>query len=417
MHLLRRGIAATTWLIAALISTLWSTAALAQTSGTTGTGSGTGATPADPLPEWAVMFEDVLSWDVLDVPLWRLTVCIFILIIGLALKNYIIKRLLRPIEALLGKTETSLDDQLLEAVRKPLTWVVFLFAVWAALKVLRLPDGIDQFVGLSLQTFGTVFIAWMLYRSISIIGELLQRFTEGTKSDVDDHLVPLVVRVLRVVLVIFAVLAIIQQWGYDVTSLIAGLGIGGLAFALAAQDTLSNWFGSLMIFTDRPFTIGDWVKTGDIEGVIEEVGLRSTKIRTFDKSLITVPNRKIAHDSIENFSERERRRTNTTIGLTYGTTHDQITTIVEEIRTLLAEHPLADPESVAVYFKGFGESTLDIRFVVFFTSAAYHDFMTAQQEVFFGVMKIVEEAGSAFAFPSRSLYFESAPPTNREPGD
>lgn len=368
---------------------------------------------ADPLPEWAQIFDEFLAWDVFDIAVWRLALCVLILIVGLFLKNHVINRLYKPFDRLLTKTETELDNALLESVRKPLTWLVFAVAVWLALKVLGLPDGIEKVSVLVLQTFGTVLVAWTLYRAIDVAGIAMQRFTQHTESEIDDHIVPLIKRVLRVVLVIFAVITIIQQWGYDVTSLIAGLGIGGLAFALAAKDTLSNWFGSLMIFTDRPFTLGHWVKTGAIEGVVEEVGLRSTKIRTFDKSLITVPNKNIAHDSIENFSLREQRRINIKIGVEYRTTREQMQQVIDGVKEVILAHELSDAQTLTVFFSGFGDSALEIVIRVFLNTADYMEFMVAQEGLFLEIMRVVEEAGTGFAFPSQSVYMETPVETTR----
>jgi MscS family membrane protein len=362
---------------------------------------------ADPLPEWAQIFAEFMQWDIFDIPIWRVSLCVLILVVGLFLKNYVISRLYKPFDRLLTRTATDLDNALLEAVRKPLTWIVFAFAVWLALGVLNLPDGIEQVSVLVLQTVGTVFVAWTIYRAIDVAGIAMQKFTQHTESEIDDHIVPLVKRVLRVVLVAFALVAIIQQWGYDVTSLIAGLGIGGLAFALAAKDTLANWFGSLMIFTDRPFTLGNWVKTGSIEGIVEEVGLRSTKIRTFDKSLITVPNKNIAHDSIENFSLREQRRINIKIGVEYRTSRAQMQEVLDGVKEVILGHELSDPETMTVFFSGFGDSALEVVIRVFLNTADYMEFMAAQQTIFLEIMRVVEEAGTAFAFPSQSVYMET----------
>ena len=167
--------------------------------------------------------------------------------------------------------------------------------LYVGLLVLQLPDKLTAVLVLLLKTVGTFAVAWMLFRAIDVIISGLERFTAKTESEMDDHMIPLVKRILRVALISVAVITVVQQWGYDVTSLIAGLGIGGLALALAAQDTLANWFGSIMIFTDRPFKLGDWVKSAHGEGVVEDVGMRSTKIRTFAKTIITVPNKDLAN--------------------------------------------------------------------------------------------------------------------------
>ena len=207
---------------------------------------------------------------------------------------------------------------------------------------------------------------------------------------------------------------IIQQWGYDVTSLIAGLGLGGLAFALAAQNTLSNLFGSVMIFTDRPFKIGDWVQSKNGEGVVEEIGLRSTRVRTFANTLITIPNADMASTAVENHSKMTKRRIMTTIGVVYGTTPEQVERIVTRVRALLRESEAIDQGFHMVNFTGFGASSLDILIYCFTKSTVWTEFMQARQELFFEVMRIVREEGSSFALPSQSLYFETSLTLERE---
>lgn len=380
---------------------LWASPSLAQTA------SQVEAVPRDPLPEWAVTAREVLTWDVFNTPLWRIALCLLILVVGLILKNGLIARLLRPLDAVLDKTETTLDNAFLSAVREPGSWLIFLFSVGLALEVLQLPPGLEALATVLLETAGVGVVAWMVYRAIDVAGMALQKFVNKTESDIDDHIVPLVKRVLRVVLIAFALVTVVQQWGYDVTSLVAGLGIGGMAFALGAQDTLANWFGSLMIFTDRPFGLGDWVRSGSIEGVVEEVGLRSTKIRTFDKSLITVPNKSIANDSCENFSLRTERRINLSIGLEYRTTRAQMQQVLDGVRTVLREHPMTNNDTITVFFTGFGTSSLDLMISVFFKTNAFAEFAPAREEVLLEVMGVVEKAGTDFAFPSQSLYMHT----------
>jgi MscS family membrane protein len=284
-----------------------------------------------------------------------------------------------------------------------------------AMIVLRFPPGLEAIFGLLLRTAGTIVVAWLLYNAVDVLTHALGGFARSTESEVDDNLVPLVRKLLRVVIVALAVVMVIQQWGYDVTSLIAGLGLGGLAFALAAKDTLSNWFGSVMIFTDRPFKLGDWIKSSHGEGVVEEIGLRSTKIRTFDKSLIAVPNSDIATTSIENFSEMPMRRLKTQLGLTCATTKDQIEWILEELRRELDTHEMIEEDSWRVHFVAFGASTLDLEISCFVKTTSYAQFLDVQQGIFFRAMEIIEEAGSGLAFPSQSIYFENPLPVDREP--
>ncbi|MEZ4458964.1 MAG: mechanosensitive ion channel [bacterium] len=153
-----------------------------------------------------------------------------------------------------------------------------------------------------LKTMGTVFVAWGVFVLVDAVTAYLSELAAGTENVLDDHLVPMLKRVLRIAVIGVTIITVIQQWGYDVTSLIAGLGIGGLAFALAAQSTLSNWFGSFMIITDRPFLVGDYVRSAHGEGVVQDVGMRSTKILSFEGTTITIPNSDLATTAVENLT-------------------------------------------------------------------------------------------------------------------
>lgn len=361
-----------------------------------------------PLPDWIELFDEFLTWNVLDIPVWRVAAFVALLVVGLAMKNYIVRRLLMPVGTFVERTENTIDDAFLERIHDPLQWLAFLIFGYVATLVLNLPDGMQTTMVLVLQTVGTVFVAWTFYRMIDVLVLGLNQVTQKTESEMDDQLVPLVARVLRVSLIALAIVTIVQQWGYDVTSLIAGLGIGGLALALAAQDTLGNWFGGIMIFTDRPFTMGDWVKSSKFgEGVVEEVGMRSTKIRTFSRTVITVPNKEVASASIENFSEMNKRRIKATLGVAYKTTPAQMREILAGIRTTLEEHPAIEQDTFMVNFTGYGESSLEILIYAFTETTVWAEWMEARQDIYLKIMDVVHEAGSEFAFPSRSIYFEN----------
>jgi MscS family membrane protein len=196
----------------------------------------------------------------------------------------------------------------------------------------------------------------------------------------------------------------IQNLGYSISGLLASLGIGGLAVALAAKDTLSNIFGSFMIILDRPFHIGDWVKAGDMEGVVEEVGFRSTKIRTFAKTLITVPNNIIANLAIDNFSRMPNRRIKLNVGVTYETSPAQMRRAVSLIREMLTNHPAIQQDFFLVNFTDFGASSLDIMVYCFTTTTVWGEYLDARENVCLKIMDILEELGLEIAFPSRSVY-------------
>lgn len=361
-----------------------------------------------PLPDYDSLLADILSIDIGAIPIWRIAAASLILMAGIMMRTTLLSKIVRPVEILAGRTKTEVDDQFLEAVKRPMGWLTNLVAIYFAVLMLQVPPTLHVTTVLILQTMGTVFVAWMIFNVVDALGAYLSEVAQKTESQIDDHLVPLVKRVLRIILVTVAVISIIQQWGYDVTSLIAGLGIGGLAFALAAQSTLSNWFGSVMILTDRPFSVGDLIRSDHGEGKVVDIGLRSTRIQTFEGTMITVPNSDIATTPVENINAREWMNLRTEIGLMYSTPRPTIEKIVERIRAMLQADESVRSDEVLVCFQGFGPSSLDVLIHCFVRCDNWWDWNVIRGRLLFEVMTIVEEEGSGFAFPSQSLYFENA---------
>ncbi len=219
---------------------------------------------------------------------------------------------------------------------------------------------------------------------------------------------PFVRKSLRVFIVILAGIMMIQNLGYSTSGLLASLGIGGMALAFASKDALANIFGSLMIIFDRPFKIGDVVVADSMEGIVEEVGFRSTKIRTHNKSLISVPNSLIANMPVDNITLSNKRRIRMTIGVTYDATPAQLRAATERIRTLLRAHPGLDPEAVQINLTDFGASSLDILVQCFTVTPDWNEYMDVREEVCLQIMDVLEELGLEFAFPSRTVYLHQA---------
>lgn len=359
-----------------------------------------------PLPPWADFLEAFLELNIGDIAVWRFVVAGLLVVVGIALRRFLIERMLSPVDTLLDRTETEYDDRALESIERPLRWLINVIAVYFALRVLDLPSELERVGALVLKTIGTVIAAWGVHNLIGVVVALLDDFAEETESKVDDYLVPVVGRVLRGTLYALVCVLIVQQWGYNVTSLLAGLGVGGLAFALAAKPTLSNWFGSLMIFTDRPFNIGDRIEIDAGEGIVEEVGMRSTRIRTRDDSLISIPNSEIASGPIENLSARRVRRIELSVRLTYTTTADQVREVVDGIQGLIDEHDRIDTGDAIVRFRDFGDRGLVVYVDCYAQTTDRATSYRIREEIHFGIADIVEEAGAALALPSRTLYFD-----------
>ena len=208
----------------------------------------------------------------------------------------------------------------------------------------------------------------------------------------------------RVFVLVSGLVAVLGALGYPVATVLAGLGIGGIAIAFGAQKTIENLFGSISIAADQPFRVGDLVKVEDITGIVERIGMRSTQIRTADRTLVTLPNGKLADMRIEDFAARDRIRFATTIGLVHGTTEAQLRRIVAEIEAMLRAHPKVWPETVIVSFVSLGPSSLNVDVQCWFQLPDNAEYRTARQETLFGILRVVEGAGASFAFPTQTLH-------------
>ncbi len=260
----------------------------------------------------------------------------------------------------------------------------------------------------STKTLLSIGSFWLLYCLISPVESALRKITEKTESDLDDQLVPLVSKTAKVVIISLAVLTTIQGLGVNVFSLLAGLGVGGLAIALAAKDTAANFFGSLMILFDQPFKVGDWIKLDGLEGTVEEIGFRSTRVRTFYDSQIVIPNSKVANSDIDNLGRRQYRRTVETLGLTYGTTEEQLRSFTEGLKKIINEHPLTRKDKHYTSFKKFGDSSLEILLYFFLNVSDYKDELKAKEEILLKIKNLAETLSVDFAFPSQSIYLEKS---------
>jgi MscS family membrane protein len=239
---------------------------------------------------------------------------------------------------------------------------------------------------------------------VSVIAQMVRLSHWGRTASSAKSLVPLASRVTKVIVLAMGAVALLSLLGYPVASLVAGLGLGGLAFALAAQKTVENLFGAFSIGVDQPFREGDFVKVEDFVGTVEAIGLRSTRFRTLDRTIVTLPNGKLADMRLESFAVRDRMRLATVIGLVYDTTAAQMKEVLEGFERVLRSHPKIWPDAVTVRFANFGPSSLDIEVMAWFQVPEWSDFQVARQEVLLQFMEVVEKAGSSFAFPTRTVH-------------
>jgi len=335
-----------------------------------------------------------------------------LLLLALVGKRLLAAAFVRVLYPLTQRTQNQYDDMFVQGLQKPIEFLVLTLGLFAAFTALQLPlepYNLRKLAVSICKVMATFGIGWILFNLVDLLDAWLERWTQRTESTLDDHLLPFIRKCLKAFILMMAAILTIQNLGYSVSGLLASLGIGGLAVALAAKDTLSNIFGSLMLILDRPFKLGDWIKAGDMEGTVEEIGFRSTRIRTFAKTLITVPNSIIANLPLDNFSRMPKRRIKLTVGVTYATTPAQMQTAVESIRALLRSHPAIDQEFFLVNFTDFGASSLDIMVYCFTTTTVWGDYLDARQDLCLRIMRLLEAQGLEIAFPSRSVYLHASP--------
>ena len=319
----------------------------------------------------------------------------------------IIEKILLKIFQRYGYERTA--ENLLVPVARPVSYLLIFVLLMVLVPVLQLPIGMNKYVVLILKAVWPVFAIVFFYRLVDILSIYFAKLAEKTESNLDDQLVPLIRKILKTFVVVIGVLFIFNNLNYNITGLIAGLSIGGLAFALAAQDTIKNFFGSLMIFIDKPFQVGDWITSGDIDGTVEEVGFRSTRIRTFRNSVTYVPNGVLTDRTVDNHGLRAYRRYYTQITITYDTPPELIELFVEGLREIVKNHPTTRKDYYEVHLNDMSASSINIMFYIFFEVGTWTDELKGRHEVLLSIIKLADSIGVNFAFPTQTLHMETFP--------
>jgi MscS family membrane protein len=305
------------------------------------------------------------------------------------------------------RTKTRFDDELVENLAGPIALAWFVGAAIALIDLLDLPPTAEAFAHRVLHGGFLVAFFWALFRAVDVSREALQSSAWSVANPASRSLLALGSRVAKVLVGAMGVIGVVSALGYPVASLIAGLGIGGLALALAAQKTLENLFGAFAIGFDKPFREGDYVRIDTITGTVEAIGLRSTRIRTDDRTVVCFPNGRLADMRTENFAEQDRIRLWTVLGLSFSTTAAQMREVVAGIEADLRKHPKVHPDGISVRFRSLGQWTLDVEAVAWFRTGG-DEFTLVRQELLLRMLEIVERAGTSLAFPTRTVLLESS---------
>ena len=339
------------------------------------------------------------------------------IILGLLFKGLISRYLSHALYKVIGKAEKRVGvEKFDELLTKPIAFFIMLSVLYFGVNHLVFPAewniapveelGIRMILtkAFSLVYIYAIFI--IVLRLISFFGILLQKRAEETENKMDDQLVPFTIEIVKFIAYVFVGGVILGEvFGVNATGLITGLGIGGIALAMASKESLENLLGSFTIFLDKPFTVGDTVTVGSVSGTVEKVGFRSTRIRTFDKSLVTLPNKKMIDAELDNLGMRPVRRVKFHIGLTYETTPEQMKAIVSDLQIMVDEHPKTNQDG-RIRFQEFGSSSLDILVMYFVDSPKWGDLIDVKEDINYKIMEIVKKHNSDFAFPSTTVYLQ-----------
>ena len=342
-----------------------------------------------------------------DIPMGNIIGAFFSLFFFLLLRKLFATLVIKVLEPLTKRTKNNYDERILHGLKGPLTFVFIIIGTRLFFALLFLET---DFINNIINSMIAYNVFWALYSLTYALRGVVYHFTARINPELSYEVGNFILAIIRGIVLTIGLASILQVWGINVGGLLAGLGIGGLAFALAAKDTAANLFGSVALLLDKSIKIGEWVKIGNVEGTVEDIGMRTTKIRSFQKSLITLPNQVIANSPIENFSRRGIRRIKMTIGVTYSTTSEQMEQILIDIKEMLQKHKnIAQKETMLVNFNSFDDSSLGIYIYTFTNTSNWANYMDIKEDVNLKIMKIVEQNNSDFAFPSQSVYLESMP--------
>jgi MscS family membrane protein len=337
---------------------------------------------------------------------------VFLIVLGVLVFNFIQKRVLLRLVRRLRPSPKTWDDAIVEALQKPLSVFIWIVGIAFAAQIVQNRTGAVIFEAVApVRDIGVIAtVTWFLVRLIRRVEANIVRKGEEAEESFDRTTVDVTGKILRMSLIITAALVAMQTLGYSISGILAFGGVGGIAIGFAARDLLANFFGGLMIYLDRPFAVGDWVRSPDkeIEGTVEEIGWRLTIIRTFDKRPLYVPNSVFASISVENPSRMQNRRIYETIGIRYEDI-DKMGAIVNDVKSMLTDHAEIDSsQTLIVNFNSFAPSSIDFFVYTFTKTTQWVRFHEIKQDVLLKISDIITAHGAEIAFPTSTVYLDQA---------
>ncbi|MDG2227181.1 MAG: mechanosensitive ion channel family protein [Flavobacteriales bacterium] len=353
--------------------------------------------------------------DFLNKIYYHNTILEWLIALGIILGGVVAAKLLYwftsvVLKKITAKTKTKLDDLLIEKLEKPVIFVVIIVAYYLAISYLEFPKGPEgeingiQNLLFKLATFAIIIdVTWFISRTLdAIVEEYVLPLAEKSESDFDDQVLPILRKGIRAIIWIMGIIIGMDNLGIDITAMIAGLGIGGLALALAAQDMVKNIFGGIMIFLDKPFKIGERIQIDGFDGTVEEVGLRSTRVRTLEGRLLIINNSTFSDNTVVNVSAEHTRKVVLNLGMTYDTTPEQMQQSMDILKEVVIAHPAIETEDASIGFNAYGDFALGILFVYRIKKAG--DILQTQTEINLEILNRFNAEGLEFAFPTQTIF-------------
>jgi len=369
----------------------------------------TSTTNTDVLSKWIDSFSiPWLQQELIGMEYWRWGAVIVVIAVGFTV-DLIVRTILRSVLRSITHSDSNDKElvQILKLVPRPAGAATGGFIWLLLIPHIGLPDFAITFIEPMLNVYITLATIWFGFRGTDLIAWVAAQKAKKSANKLDDLLVPLLQKTLKAVVIVFGVVYLASSLKIQLAPLIAGLGIGGLGFAFAAKDTLENFFGSLTVILDKPFEIGDWVVIDGVQGTVESVGIRSTRIRTFYNSLVTIPNSILITTKCNNYSKREYRRWKQMVSIGYDTPPEKIAAFCEGIRELLRLHPYTRKDYYQVWLSEFSSSSLDVLVYVFWSAPDWPTELRERHRLMLDIIRLAGELGVGFAFPTRTIYMRN----------
>ncbi|MEW8628256.1 MAG: mechanosensitive ion channel family protein [Candidatus Thiodiazotropha sp.] len=339
-------------------------------------------------------------------PNWQWLGLLFTILLGVVADKLLSFFLRTGVRRWRNRTEHSEFKEISEDILRPLGLMAMALIWWSGINLMGLTENVMLILLVAVKFLASISGVWAAYRLVDLVSAFLHKRAQLTENKLDDALVPLIPRTLKIFVTVIGFVFIADNLNVDISSLLAGLGLGGLAFALAAKDMVQNLFGSVTVLMDRTFSVGDWIIVDGVEGSVERIGFRSTRIRTFYNSVVTVPNSKFITATVDNMGERRYRRLSCKLSLTYDTPPDRIEAFCEGVRELVRQHPYMRKDYYQVYLNEFAASSLDVLLYVFWETPEWNTELRERHRFMLDILRLAQGLGVEFAFPTQTLYMK-----------